>query len=224
MGKKKKLQRFAENETFENFFQYNYEQLQQESFPLKGQWNADFFHNSNPIVLELGCGKGEYTVGLARHRSGFNHIGMDIKGARMWRGLKDAQKLNLKNVAFIRSRIELSEHFFGPEEVSEIWITFPDPQPQQSRIRKRLTAPRFLEQYRKFLRKDGVVHLKTDSDLLYAYTKEVIEQENLPVYYDIPDLYADEQALEVKNIRTFYEQIWLEQGLTIKYLRFGIFS
>ncbi len=224
MGKKKKLQRFAENETFKNFFQYHYEQLQQQSFPLCGKWSTDFFHNSNPIVLELGCGKGEYTVGLASHRSGFNHIGMDIKGARMWRGLKDAQKLNLTNVAFIRSRIELAEHFFGPEEIAEIWITFPDPQPQQSRIRKRLTAPRFLEQYRKFLRQDGIVHLKTDSDLLYNYTKEVIAQENLPVYYDIPDLYADERELEVKNIRTFYEQIWLEQGLTIKYLRFGIFS
>jgi tRNA (guanine-N7-)-methyltransferase len=149
---------------------------------------------------------------------------MDIKGARMWRGLKDAQELNLANVAFIRSRIELAEHFFGPEEIAEIWITFPDPQPQQSRIRKRLTAPRFLEQYRKFLRKDGFVHLKTDSDLLYTYTKEVIAQENLPVYDDVPDLYADERELEVKNIRTFYEQIWLEQDLTIKYLRFGIFS
>lgn len=224
MGKKRKLQRFAENETFDNFFQYHFEQLQQNGFPLKGKWNSDFFKNNKPIVLELGCGKGEYTVGLARQRSGFNHIGMDIKGARMWRGLKDVQELNLPNVAFIRSRIELVSHFFDADEVSEIWITFPDPQPQQSRIRKRLTAPRFLEEYRKFLRKDGIVHLKTDSDLLYTYTKEVIAQENLPVYYDIPDLYADERELEVKNIRTFYEQMWLEQGLTIKYLRFGIFS
>jgi len=224
VGKKRKLQRFAENETFENFFQYNFEQIQQSSFPLKGSWNRDFFKNHNPIVLELGCGKGEYTVGLARYRSGYNHIGMDIKGARMWRGLKDAEEQKLKNVAFIRSRIELVSHFFGQDEVSEIWITFPDPQPQLSRVRKRLTAPRFLEEYRKFLNKDGFVHLKTDSDLLYDYTREVIREQKLPVYADIPDLYADKQELEVKNIRTFYEQMWLEQGLKIKYLRFGLFN
>lgn len=224
MGKKRKLQRFAENETFENFFQYNFEQIQQSSFPLKGNWNRDFFKNNNPIVLELGCGKGEYTIGLAQHRSGYNHLGMDIKGARMWRGLKDAQEYGLTNVAFIRSRIELVSHFFGVDEVSEIWITFPDPQPQQSRIRKRLTAPRFLDEYRKFLKRDGLVHLKTDSDLLYDYTKEVIREQKLTIYADIPDLYADKQELEVKNIRTFYEQIWLEQGLKIKYLRFGLFN
>jgi tRNA (guanine-N7-)-methyltransferase len=222
VGKKRKLQRFAENETFTNLFQYNFEQLQQSGFPLKGLWREKFFKNENPIVLELGCGKGEYTVGLAEARKSSNHIGMDIKGARMWRGLRDAQEKEMNNVAFIRSKIELVEHFFGEQEVDEIWITFPDPQPQKSRIRKRLTSPRFLENYRKFLKTGGIVHLKTDSDLLYEYTREVIEAEKLPVYYDSADLYAEDSDLEVKKIQTFYEKIWLTQGLKIKYLRFGL--
>jgi len=222
VGKKRKLQRFAENETFTNLFQYNFEQLQQSGFPLKGLWREKFFQNENPIVLELGCGKGEYTVGLAKARKSSNHIGMDIKGARIWRGLQDAQEAEMKNVAFIRSKIELVEQFFGVVEVDEIWITFPDPQPQKSRVRKRLTSPRFLENYRKFLKTEGVVHLKTDSDLLYEYTREVIEAEKLPVYYDSADLYAEEAGLEVKNIQTYYEKIWLDQGLKIKYLRFGL--
>jgi tRNA (guanine-N7-)-methyltransferase len=222
VGKKKKLQRFAENDTFEHLFQYNYEQLQKTGFPLKGKWREQFFNNNNPIVLELGCGKGEYTIGLAKARTASNHIGMDIKGARMWRGLRDTIESKLTNVAFIRSKIELVEFFFGPDEVDEIWITFPDPQPQQSRIRKRLSSPRFLDNYRKFLKPAGVVHLKTDSDLLYQYTCEVIAAQNLPVYYNTSDLYAEKEALEVKQIQTFYEKIWLEQGLKIKYLRFGL--
>jgi len=170
----------------------------------------------------LGCGKGEYTIGLAEARKSSNHIGMDIKGARIWRGLRDAQENKMENVAFIRSKIELVEHFFGPQEVDEIWITFPDPQPQKSRIRKRLTSPRFLDNYRKFLKTDGVVHLKTDSDLLYDYTRELIAVEKLPVFFDTADLYEDEADLEVKQIQTFYEKIWLGQGLKIKYLRFGL--
>lgn len=222
MGKKRKLQRFAENETFTNLFQFTFEQLQQSGFPLRGLWREKFFQNENPIVLELGCGKGEYTIGLSKARKSSNHIGMDIKGARIWRGLQDAKEGEMKNVAFIRSKIELVEQFFGPEEVDEIWITFPDPQPQQSRIRKRLTSPRFLDNYRKFLKTEGVVHLKTDSDLLYNYTREIIAAEKLPVYYDSTDLYAEEADLEVKKIQTYYEKIWLGQGLKIKYLRFGL--
>ena len=222
MGKKNKLQRFAENETFTNLFQYNFIRLQQSGFPLKGLWREKFFQNKNPIVLELGCGKGEYTIGLAKARKGSNHIGMDIKGARMWRGLRDTIENEMKNVAFIRTKIELIEYFFDTNEVDEIWITFPDPQPQSSRIRKRLTSPRFLSNYRKFLKPGGVVHLKTDSDLLYDYTHEVIAAENLPIYYDTADLYAEKAALEVKKIQTFYEKIWLEQDLKIKYLRFGL--
>jgi len=222
VGKKNKLQRFAENETFTNLFQYNFIRLQQSGFPLKGLWREKFFQNKNPIVLELGCGKGEYTIGLAKARKGSNHIGMDIKGARMWRGLRDTIENEMKNVAFIRTKIELIEYFFDTNEVDEIWITFPDPQPQSSRIRKRLTSPRFLSNYRKFLKPGGVVHLKTDSDLLYDYTHEVIAAENLPIYYDTADLYAEKAALEVKKIQTFYEKIWLEQDLKIKYLRFGL--
>lgn len=222
MRNNNKLQRFAENETFTNLFQYNFIRLQQSGFPLKGLWRDKFFQNENPIVLELGCGKGEYTIGLAKARKGSNHIGMDIQGARMWRGLRDARENEMKNVAFIRSKIELAEYFFGPQEVDEIWITFPDPQPQLSRIRKRLTSPRFLNNYRKFLKTDGVVHLKTDSELFYDYTRELIAAEKLPVYYDSADLYEEEADLEVKQIQTYYEKIWLALGLKIKYLRFGL--
>lgn len=222
MGRKNKLKRFAENQRFDNLFQYNYQDIQHEGFPLKGQWHPSFFKNDNPIVLELGCGKGEYTVGLAKARTGTNHIGIDIKGARMWKGLKEAQDFGLQNVAFIRTRIELINAFFDTGEVSEIWVTFPDPQPQASRIRKRLTSPVFLAYYRKFMKADGIVNLKTDSKLLYDYTLEVIENENLPLLYHTDDLYATTAEMEVKNFRTFYEQMWLEQGLSIKYIQFGI--
>lgn len=222
MGKKNKLIHFAENLTFDNYFQFTFEDLQNQIVPLKGKWNTDFFHNNNPIVLELGCGKGEYTVGLARDAKDINFIGIDIKGARMWRGLKTSQEEGLKNVAFIRTHIELIEHFFAPEEVSEIWVTFPDPHPQNSQSKKRLTSPQFLERYRTFLKKDGIINLKTDSDLMYNFTMKVVEDNNFPLFYHTNDLYATTEEMKVKIIRTFYEQIWLNQGLTIKYIRFGI--
>lgn len=222
MGSKNKLKRFAENETFDNLFQLNYEQLYQEDFYLKGKWNSDFFKNDHPIVLELGCGKGEYTIDLAQQKPDFNFIGVDIKGARLWRGLKTAHEKNMKNVAFLRTRIELINYFFAENEVSEIWITFPDPQPRNSREKKRLTSPIFLERYRLFLKKDGIIHLKTDSDLLYNYTMESLEENSNPVQYSTDDLYATNEELEVKQIRTFYEKIWLDQGLKIKYIRFGL--
>ena len=222
MGKKKKLDHFVENETFDNLFQFSFEQIQAESFSLKGNWHNGFFKNHNPIVLELGCGKGEYTIGLARTNPDKNYIGMDVKGARLWRGLKTASEESISNVAFIRSRIELIEHYFGDNEVSEIWITFPDPQPRQARERKRLTSPKFLEIYRKFLTKDGIIHLKTDSDLLYDFTCEMIENEKHTPLFSTNDLYATTQQMEVKNIRTFYEQRWLNEGLTIKYIAFRL--
>ncbi len=222
MGRKKKLLHFAENESFNNLFQLQFEQLQEKEFQLRGHWKTDFFGNQNPLVLELGCGKGEYTVGLAEANPEKNFIGLDIKGARLWRGLKTTQEKGLNNVAFVRTRIELIGHLFGLEEVNEIWITFPDPQPRQARVKKRLTSPSFLDRYRQFLHPDGLIHLKTDSDLLYDYTIETIKDQKHHLVYHTNNLYANAEEMEVKNIRTFYEQQWLNQGLTIKYLVFRL--
>ena len=225
MSKKNKLQKFEENKSFDNLFQYSYERIMAEGFPLQGQWHREFFHNDNPIVLELGCGKGEYTVGLARAHPEVNYIGVDIKGARMWRGLTQAREEGLTNVAFIRARIDQIEHFFAKDEVSEIWVTFPDPHPGEGErnARHRLTSPEFLERYRKTVRHDGILNLKTDSPIMYEFTlHEVVEKQGLPLLYATDDLYANDDDLEVKSIRTFYEQMWLDQGLTIKYLRFRI--
>lgn len=221
MSNKNKLQRFEECKTFNNLFQYSYERVTEEGFPYKGRWR-DFFGNDNPIVLELGCGKGEYTVGLAKAHPEMNFIGVDIKGARMWVGLCQAREAKMNNVAFIRTHIELIDNFFGKNEVSEIWITFPDPQPQKSRERKRLTGPNFLERYRRFLKENGCINLKTDSDLLYEFTLNVIKDAGYPLIYNYDNLYANDDVLEVKSIRTFYEQMWLNQGLTIKYVKFAI--
>lgn len=219
MGKNK-LERFAENKTFNNLFEYSFERIKEEGFPLKGRWKQDFFKNDNPIVLELGCGKGEYTVGLAREHKDINYIGVDIKGSRMWVGLCATRNEGLTNVAFLRTHIELIDNFFAENEVDEIWVTFPDPQP--SKARKRLTGPNFLERYRKFMPKDGIVNLKTDSDLMYEFTVETVKEAGYPVYYNYDNLYNNDDDLEVKKIRTYYEQIWLDKGLTIKYIRFGI--
>ena len=225
MSKKNKLQKFEENKSFDNLFQYSYERIMAEGFPLQGRWRTDFFHNDNPIVLELGCGKGEYTVGLARAHRDINYIGIDIKGARMWRGLTQAREESLTNVAFIRARIDQIEHFFGPDEVDEIWVTFPDPHPGEGErnARHRLTSPEFLQRYRKIVKPEGILNLKTDSPIMYEFTlHEVIEKQGLPLLYATDDLYANDDVIEVKTIRTFYEQMWLDQGLTIKYLRFKI--
>ena len=219
MGKNK-LERFAENKTFNNLFEYSFERIKEEGFPLRGRWKQDFFKNDNPIVLELGCGKGEYTVGLAREHKDINYIGADIKGSRMWVGLCQARNEGLTNVAFLRTHIELIDNFFAENEVDEIWVTFPDPQP--SKARKRLTGPNFLERYRKFVKKDGIVNLKTDSDLMYEFTVETAQEAKLPIIYNYDNLYNNDDDLEVKKIRTYYEQIWLDKGLTIKYIRFGI--
>jgi len=225
MSKKNKLQRFEENKSFDNLFQYSYERIMTEGFPLQGRWHEDFFHNDHPIVLELGCGKGEYTVGLARVHPEVNYIGVDIKGARMWRGLTQAREEGLGNVAFIRARIDQIAHFFGPGEVDEIWVTFPDPHPGEGErnARHRLTSPEFLERYREFVKPDGILNLKTDSPIMYEFTlHDVVEKQGLPLLYQTDDLYANDDELEVKSIRTFYEQMWLDQGLTIKYIKFRI--
>lgn len=218
---KKKLIRFAENFTFTNLFQQSYDELMT-GFPLKGHWNENYFRNWNPITVELGCGKGEYTVNLAKTYPGRNFIGIDIKGARMWKGCKTATLAGLGNVAFIRSRIELITHFFDAGEVDEIWITFPDPQPQHSRVRKRLTAPIFLERYRNVLRPGGTIHLKTDNDLLYEYTLGIIAGEKHELKLAVPDLYGSGYAGDAVSVRTFYEEMFLKEGATIKYIQFSL--
>ncbi len=221
MGNKNKLQRFAENLTFPNLFQYRYEEVVN-GFFLKGKWNKEFFKNDHPLILELGCGKGEYTVGMAQKHPKKNFIGVDIKGARLWRGLKTAQEENLKNVAFVRTRIELSEYYFGQQEVYELWITFPDPQIKASRERKRLTSPQFLKRYARFLKPGAVIHLKTDALLLYDYTREVIELGGHTLLDSNEDIYGSGMDNEMTQIQTFYEKKWLEYGTKIKTLAFKL--
>jgi tRNA (guanine-N7-)-methyltransferase len=220
MGKNK-LQRFEENKTFSHLLQPAID------FPfsdnaIKGKWNEDFFASAQPIVLELGCGRGEYTVNLARFSPGNNYIGIDIKGARIWRGAKTVHEENLKNVGFLRIQIERIENFFSRNEVSEIWITFPDPQLQQSRERKRLTSPQFLDKYRNILVPGGRVHLKTDNRELFEYTLSIASQLNYPVEASTEDLYAEADKHEFLDIKTTYEQMFLRQGMKICYLRFRL--
>ncbi|MDE6127101.1 MAG: tRNA (guanosine(46)-N7)-methyltransferase TrmB [Muribaculaceae bacterium] len=229
MGKNK-LKKFREMETIDCVFQAPYGELQAAGgFPMRGQWRQQFFHNDNPIVLELGCGKGEYTVGLARRFPGCNFIGIDIKGARMWTGACQARDLGLANAAFIRTNIELLDRFFAPGEVDRVWITFPDP--QMKKARKRLTGTNFLNLYRKVMKDGGTVNLKTDSPFLYTYTREMAIANGIPLIADTPDLYASVEAgaelppgvtPDIMQIRTFYEQQWLARGLSIKYLAFHL--
>lgn len=218
MGKNK-LAKFAEMETFPHVFQFPFARLQQEDFPLKGEWNKSFFKNDNPIVVELGCGKGEYAVGLARRFPHKNFIGMDVKGARIWTGAKDSYEEGLDNVAFIRGEIEMLESFFGSDEIDEIWITFPDP--QMKKTSKRLTSTRFLNKYMSVLKHEAIIHLKTDSPFLYTYTKALVELNQLPIQVITEDLYASGKADEILEIKTYYERQWLDRGLTIKYIRFA---
>ncbi|MDD4500335.1 MAG: tRNA (guanosine(46)-N7)-methyltransferase TrmB [Bacteroidales bacterium] len=222
MGKDK-IRRFRENETFPNLFQASFEEVYRKDYPLKGSWNEKVFGNKNPLFLELGCGKGEYTLALARLNKSVNYIGVDVKGARLWRGAKTALEEKLKNVAFIRTRIELIESFFAPGEVSQIWITFPDPQPRKEN--KRLTSPRFINRYSLFLAPDAVIHLKTDSRELHDYTGKVVEtQPGLTLLEADPDIYGNKKRPAddpVLTVRTFYEKQFLEQGKPITYLRFS---
>ncbi len=217
MGKNK-LAKFDDMAGFPHVFQYPFAVLQGQGFPMRGLWNESFFKNDHPIVLELGCGKGEYTVGLGRLFPEKNFIGIDIKGARMWSGAKESLKNNMTNVAFLRTSIELLAHFFAPGEVSEIWITFPDP--QMKKAGKRLTSTRFMKMYREILSGEGLIHLKTDSNFLFSYTCEMVKANRFPVQFCTEDLYHSGLADEILSIRTYYEQQWLERGLSIKYIRF----
>lgn len=219
MGKNK-LKKFSEMQQMDIVFQYPWSELQENGFNLKGHWHNDFFHNDNPIVLELGCGKGEYTIGLAKAFPDRNYIGIDIKGARMWTGARQATDAGMKNVAFLRTDIELLPHFFAPDEVAEIWITFPDP--QMKKARKRLTSTRFLTLYRQVMTDGGMINLKSDSPFLYTYTGIMARENRLPIEVDTPDLYASGMADDILKIRTYYEQQWLDRGLTIKYIRFAL--
>lgn len=225
MGKNK-LARFAENLTFEHVLQPTFEQLVNEGLVQRGRWNELLFRREAPLVLELGCGGGEYTVGLARMNPDRNYIGVDIKGARLWRGARMAWEEGLTNVGFLRTHVDHLLKCFGPQEVDEIWLTFSDP--QLGKPRKRLTSPLFLARYKEVLKPGGFVHLKTDSPDLYEYTLEMIAEHKLPIFEQSANVYADlvkrvspeEQA--VLNIRTYYESMWLEEGRTIHYVRFGI--
>jgi tRNA (guanine-N7-)-methyltransferase len=217
MGKSK-LAKFAEMETFEHVIQVPYNTLTKNDFSLKGNWNKEFFQNDNPIVLELGCGKGEYTVGLACRIPQMNFIGIDIKGARMWKGAREIHLQGIKNAGLLRTNIELLPFCFAKNEVDEIWLTFPDP--QMKKTRKRITSTRFMELYCKFLRPGGIVHLKTDSNFLFQYTSAMVDKNNFEVISSIPDIYASSKADEILEIRTFYEQQWLSRGIKIKYLKF----
>ena len=211
-------------ETYENVFQYPFSVIDNVPFEMRGHWREQYFHNDHPIVLELGCGKGEYTVELAKLYPDINFIGVDIKGARMWTGATQALKEGLKNVAFLRTNIEIIERFFAEDEVQEIWLTFSDP--QMKNPRKRLTSTYFMERYRKFLVDGGIIHLKTDSNFLFTYTTYMVEHNALPLLFRTEDLYGDHQCsmfnAELLSIQTYYESMWIARGLNIKYMRWQL--
>ncbi len=214
MGKDK-IRRFAEITAFENVVEL------EDGKRLKGIWSKEHFKNNNPVILELGCGKGEYTVNLAKLFPEKNFIGIDYKGNRLWRGAKTAIEEGIRNVGFLRIQIENLTDYFAEEEISEIWITFPDPQPQISREKKRLTSPRFLSMYKTILKKSGPVHLKTDSDLLHLYTSQKIEDLGLTIHKQTKDLYTSEFADEILSIKTYYEKKYLANDKNINYLKFS---
>ena len=244
MGKGK-LAKFADMETYENVFQYPYSVVEHVPFEMQGHWREQYFHNPNPIVLELGCGKGEYTVELAKLYPDINFIGVDIKGARMWTGATQALHEGLKNVAFLRTNIEIIERFFAEDEVQEIWLTFSDP--QMKNPRKRLTSTFFMARYRHFLIDGGIIHLKTDSNFLFTYTTYMVERNSLPLLFRTEDLYhlgnprqdlgdprsdlgnprsdlgsPSEISPELLSIQTYYESMWIARGLNIKYMKWQL--
>ncbi len=218
-----KLQKFADFERFENCFAFAFEEISQ-GFSLKGKWHAEVFKSENPLILELGCGKGEYTVGLGEANPERNYVGLDVKGNRIWTGAKYALEHKLNNIAFLRTRIDFIDHCFSEGEVDEIWITFPDPQPQKPRERKRLTSQRFLNRYKKIIKPKGIVHLKTDSTSLYEYTLEVIEENNHELIWHTNDLYKNCPAdrMELISIKTYYENLFHSRGEDIKYIAFRL--
>ncbi|MCR5050022.1 MAG: tRNA (guanosine(46)-N7)-methyltransferase TrmB [Paludibacteraceae bacterium] len=230
MGKNK-LKKFAEMETFTNVFQCGARELlpASQTHEMAGHWRDRYFHNDNPIVLELGCGRGEYTVGLAQRYPDKNFIGIDIKGARMWVGAKEAELAGMKNVVFLRTNIEIITSFFAAGEVDEIWITFCDP--QMKKATKRLTSTYFMQRYQQIVRPDGLIHLKTDSPFLYTYTCEMLRLNAYPVLCNTDDLYAataggsmehNDRLDDARALQTHYEKQWLDRGLTIKYLEWQL--
>lgn len=221
MGSKNKLKRFKENNTFCNVVQPLREALMHDPEQWRGNWRKAYFNNENPIILELGCGKGEYTTYLAQKNANHNYIGIDIKGARFWRGAKNALELGLDNVLFIRTQIELIGYLFAESEVDQIWITFPDPQIKFKRTKHRLINSFFLEQYKNILKPEGVLHLKTDSEFLFGYTLGILKAKGILVLYANHDVYNNAGAAEdVLAIQTFYEKKYLEQGKPITYIQF----
>lgn len=223
MGKDK-IKRFTENLTFASLVQPEFDEIFKKDYKLKGRWAADFFGNDKPLVVEMGCGRGEYSVELGRHYPDKNFIGIDIKGARLWRGAKSVTEEGIPNVAFLRTRIEFIESFFGENEISELWITFPDPQLRKTRVKKRLTAPEFLKMYAHFLRPDGFINLKTDSQHLHEYTKAVIEENDLSMAECCNDIYpnAAKFVRELCTIQTTYEKRYLKEGMAITYVKFSL--
>ena len=223
---KNKLSKFSDMASYSHVVEAPFQTPSSERHPLYGKWHSDFFHNDRPIVLELGCGRGEYCVGLGRMFPHVNFIGVDIKGARMWSGATEALRDGLTNVGFLRTHIEFIHNFFAPGEVAEIWLTFSDP--QMKKVTKRLTSTYFLQRYRRFLRPDGLIHLKTDSNFLFTYTRLMVEKNRLPVAFLTDDLYhtlsatTDEEVRQILGIQTYYEQQWISRGLTIKYLKFQL--
>ena len=219
MGKNK-LQKFADMAAYPHVFEYPYSVAENIPFEMKGKWHESFFKNSNPIVLELGCGRGEYTVGLGRMFPDKNFIAVDIKGARIWSGATESISEGLTNVAFLRTNIEIIERFFAEGEVSEIWLTFSDP--QMKKATKRLTSTYFMNRYRQFLKPDGIIHVKTDSNFMFTYTRYMIEENKLPVLFITEDLYHSNLVDDILGIKTYYEQQWLDRGLSIKYIKFAL--
>lgn len=218
-----KQEKFIAFDTFKNCFTLFFENISK-GFLLKGRWHSDYFKNPNPIVLELGCGKGEYTIGLSENNHSKNYIGVDIKGNRIWVGAKYAIENNLNNVAFLRTRIDFIEHCFLENEIDEIWITFPDPQPQSTRKRSRLTNPLFLNRYKKILKKGGLIHLKTDSTSLYEYTLQEIEENKNLIIWQTDNLYQNcpDNRQELIQIKTHYEKLFTDKGENIKYICFTL--
>jgi tRNA (guanine-N7-)-methyltransferase len=219
---KGKLRKWAEIKYFQNVIEHEAKEIFGKDFHLKGNWAESFFKNSNPVSLELGCGKGEYTLGLAKAFPERNFLGIDIKGSRIWRGAKTAIDLGLKNAGFLRTRIELIHSFFGTGEIEEIWITFPDPQLKKRRWGKRLTSASFLNSYKSFLKPEGIIHLKTDSKELFDYTKALLVKNEMEILQAIDDLYHDKPQYDLLALKTYYEQKFLEEGKKITYICFKL--
>jgi tRNA (guanine-N7-)-methyltransferase len=228
MAGKQKLAHFAEMKTFPNVFEPETEEIFRKDYHTKGNWHKEVFKNDHPIVLELGCGKGEYSVGMARKFPMKNFVGCDIKGARMWRGAKTSQEEGINNVAFFRTRIEFIEGGFAENEVDEIWITFPDPQPKDRQEKKRLSGPLFIDRYKKFLKKAGTIHLKTDSEFFFRFTLDEIKERGYELLEHTFDLYGDgvqnydQDTKDILSIKTHYEKIFSDKGFKINYLKFKV--